>query len=154
MNENAARTVGFTGTRQGMTPEQRVEVTLLLAKADYLRHGDCVGADAQVHEIARAFDIRIILHPPKDPSYRAFCKFAWKVRPEKGYLTRNRDIVHGADLVIAAPKSEKEEMRGSGTWMVIRYATRVGTPLVVVYPDGRREVKNRGEADKEDRVRP
>jgi hypothetical protein len=78
---------------------------------------------------------------------------------EKNNLSRNRDIVHAADYMLAAPSGYKNIARGSGTWYSIRYAQQVGKKLYIIYPDGvvsesGREVKNHGEADKADRVSP
>jgi hypothetical protein len=44
---------GFTGTRQGMTAEQKsVLRNLLGGGAGEFHHGDCIGADSEGHDIA------------------------------------------------------------------------------------------------------
>jgi hypothetical protein len=52
-----AKVLGFTGTRQGMTLAQRKAIESLLrdglALDSVLVHGDCVGADADMHTLAR-----------------------------------------------------------------------------------------------------
>ena len=72
-------TIGFTGTRRGMTQRQIERVTELIAKHEpkVVRHGDCIGADAQFHEICLASVwCDIIIHPPSNPSARAYCEGA------------------------------------------------------------------------------
>lgn len=71
--------VGFTGTQLGMTGFQIEELTKLLMATTITQfhHGDCIGADEQAHEIAKALGIPVAIHPPINPSKRAFCK-GWK----------------------------------------------------------------------------
>ena len=60
-------TISFTGTRRGMTHSQIVRVTCLLNmhKPKVVRHGDCLGADAQFHDLCLAYGkCKIIIHPP------------------------------------------------------------------------------------------
>ena len=47
--------VGFTGNRIGMSDYQIAELTELFSiyEIDQLHHGDCVGADAETHDIAK-----------------------------------------------------------------------------------------------------
>jgi hypothetical protein len=131
--------VGFSGSRLGMTAPQLAQIAHLLEEhgATELHHGDCVGADAEVHALAVARGIRVVLHPPKDPKLRAFC-LAAESRPPKGYLVRNADIVRETDLLLAAP-SGPEQPR-SGTWATIRRAIELGRPVCVVLPSGARIV--------------
>lgn len=130
--------IGFTGTRKGMTAKQRKEIILQLSavRPQEFHHGDCVGADHDAHAIIRTHcpAATIVLHPPKDPKYRAFC-VADKVLEEKEYLKRNKDIVHDSDLLVAAPGEKKEKQR-SGTWSTIRYAKWLGRTVVIFFPDG------------------
>lgn len=73
------RVVGFTGTREGMTPAQKsvVAETLTYAWAqlegwvpDEVHHGGCEGADWDFHEIVRAYlpQTRIVVHPSTMPA--------------------------------------------------------------------------------------
>lgn len=52
---------------------------------------------------------------------------------EKPPLIRNRDIVNAGELLIATPKLDVEEQR-SGTWAAIRYARKIGKPIILIYP--------------------
>lgn len=125
--------VGFTGTREGMTRRQQDQVHRLLIDSgcSEFHHGDCVGADAQAHALAEDLGLRIVIHPPDDPEHRAW-RLACIVRDPKPYLARNRDIVNGCDLLIAAPRAP--EARHSGTWSTVRYARKRAIRIEVVYP--------------------
>lgn len=129
--------VGFTGNRDGMTEEQRKTVKHLLSiRPVELHHGDCIGCDAFAHTIATDLRIPIIGHPPDLPGQRMFLHYA-EEREEKPYLERNHDIVDETNILIACPnKAEANAMR-SGTWATVRYARKVGKPIIVVYPSGR-----------------
>ena len=136
--ESTMRHFGFTGTRDGMSPSQVEIVRTLLFVAGVggavLHHGDCVGADADAHAIARELKYQVVGHPPEDDSARAFkdCDSWWDPKP---YLTRNRNIVDISGLLIAAPNGFEEQLR-SGTWATIRYAKKVNGRIIVVYPNG------------------
>jgi hypothetical protein len=134
--------VGFTGTRDGMTPNQKVTLRRLLTafKEDNphleFRHGDCVGADAEAHVIAMGVGASIVIHPPLIDRYRAYCTKAKRVFKPKEYLSRNRDIVDASPILVAAPKQEKEPSadRAGGTWYTIRYARKKGSKLYILKP--------------------
>lgn len=126
--------IGVTATQTGLTTEQEFKLGALLEQypVTELHHGDCVGGDAQADDIARAKDIAIVIHPPIKSTKRAFKAQSgdcvWEPRP---YLERNHDIVDQCDLLIALPKSSKEELR-SGTWATVRYATKQGKPIIIL----------------------
>jgi len=131
--------IGFTGTRLGMTPPQRIAVRELLEQFktgdDEFHHGDCVGADSQAHDLAEEKNLFTVSHPPRNPRLRAF-KSANLTLEEKSYHDRNCDIVKTCDLLIAAVDGMMEVVRGSGTWSTIREARRLHKRRHVVYPDG------------------
>lgn len=133
--------LGFTAAREGMTPAQYRRVEELVAEhaPAGARHGDCVGGDAQFHEICRAAGVPVVLHPPIDPTRRARCRGAAEELPPKDFTDRNRDIVRESTRMIAAPKeqSEPQPARGQGTWSTVRYARHRGKPIEIVLPDGR-----------------
>lgn len=135
--------IGFTGTRLGMSEAQSLAFTALMMTAvrDHpvsFHHGDCVGADAQAHAVVRSLNGRvrpnIVVHPPTDDRLRAKCD-GDLIRTPHDHLTRNKDIVDGTDLLIAAPETA-EEVQRSGTWSTVRYARKTGKRVVVINPDG------------------
>lgn len=126
---------GFTGTRQGMTPQQKRSVREILGSASTFHHGDCLGSDEQAHDIAKSIGLSVVIHPPSNDSMRAWCD-GDESFPEKDYLTRNKDIVDFSSYLIAAPAEEKGEKLRSGTWSTVRYARKVGKKVFVVRPSG------------------
>lgn len=136
---------GFTGTRQGWTEPQRKTVERLWRHFQplALHHGDCQGADFQIHQVAlrhiHEFNTSIIVHPPVNPRYRAFCSGIpdyVEVRETYPYLERDMHIVRESTYVLATP-AEVEPKLHSGTWATIGIADRFNRPLVIVYPDGK-----------------
>lgn len=144
--------IGFTGTRKGMTPVQAQAVANKLRwfKDNYeyieIHHGDCLGADEQVHNIIcpSIYPHKIVVHPPIIETMRAHCSdfggltkpTVVEVLPPKDYLPRNHDIVDASYLLLATPEQGKEVMR-SGTWSTIRYARKKHKQVTVYLPDGR-----------------
>lgn len=126
--------IGFTGTQKGMTVKQLEDLKVILSElnlTDTIHHGDCIGADAELHKLCSNMIVPVILHPPTDPSKRAFCSGICLL--PKPYLTRNKDIVNSSDYLIAAPNTAKETLR-SGTWSTIRYARKLGKRVVILQP--------------------
>jgi hypothetical protein len=134
-----SRSIGFTGTRDGMTRSQYVSVSRLLAllQPTMFNHGACMGADYQAHHAALNCTKAIIQIWPSTiaktrrtiaavPGRTVFQGF-------KPPLERNRYIVHESSLLIAAPRTCDEELR-SGTWAAVRYARKCGVPIVFVLP--------------------
>jgi len=152
--------LGFTGTQEGATDKQLTYFYKYVRdelNVDFFHHGDCRGADAQAnHTIERINQyyrdkrttirnqIKIIIHPPTNPSKRAFCKppvfdaQPYETRKPRPYLDRNHDIVNESQLLIAIPSTFAEELR-SGTWATVRYAVKQGKPVLIIYPDGSTE---------------
>jgi len=129
--------IGFTGTRQGMTEAQKPVLRALLdGGAGEFHHGDCVGADSEAHNIAVECGYSIILHPRTNHSERAWCEVPrLGKRPEKPYLERNKDIVRETASLIATPAEPEEQLR-SGTWSTVRFARKQGKPVFLILPDG------------------
>lgn len=130
--------IGFTGTQGGMTKAQYKQVIEWIRRSLYsyptFHHGDCIGADEDLHHLVELTGEPIIIHPPTNESKRAFCKGAL-VLEAKDYLDRNHDIVDASNILWAAPSGMTEELR-SGTWATIRYARKQGKSIVIFYPDG------------------
>jgi predicted Rossmann fold nucleotide-binding protein DprA/Smf involved in DNA uptake len=124
--------IGFTGTQTGMSDEQKKElITFLIElKGKEFHHGDCIGADEEAHRIALNCGYEIHIHPPENHSKRAYCKIG-VMYPPGTYLKRNHDIVNDVNMLIAAPKSDQEELR-SGTWATIRYADKKGKKVIIL----------------------
>ncbi len=134
--------VGFTGTQCGLTPAQRTQLIEVLKSFGPLQHtfhhGDCVGADATAHDLARDEGYQIVRHPPLNPKHRAFC-VEGEQRERKRYLTRNHDVVDESDVLIACPYQPREVIR-SGTWATVRYAKKVNKLVILVLPSGERSM--------------
>lgn len=124
-----------------MTPLQREEVGRLLRELapSEVHHGQCVGADAEVHSIALEMAVPlIVVHPSDDealsarlPASRA-CSDIVYLEPASP-LRRNKAIARLVDTLIAAPGTAEEQAR-SGTWFTIRFARRLGNVEVIVLP--------------------
>lgn len=126
---------GFTGTRRGASREQLERVEQFLAqRRSWWHHGDCVGADEQVHGLAREHGWKIAIHPPIIARFRAYCQGDLTHQPME-YLQRDRGIINACAKLIATPRTYKREPR-SGTWTTIRYAREQGKPVMIIYPDG------------------
>ena len=137
--------IGFTGTRQGMTPVQQIKFAAFMETQlpfEQFHHGDCVGADEQAHSLVRGLpgDHIIVVHPPLDEKYRAFCDGDDILEPFE-YLERNHHIVDASQRLVACPKGPKEQR--SGTWATWRYAKRTNRcVLTVISPDGRTQTED------------
>lgn len=134
---NKIRHVGFTGTREGMTEYQKAALRMAMLAAgldnvtNILHHGDCVGADAEAHDIAVELGWGIVIHPPIDERYRAFKDDGATILPQKDYVPRDHDIVEATRFIFAAPKKDQEERR-SGTWLTVRYARKTGKRIILL----------------------
>jgi len=141
--DDQAMKIGFTGTRSGMTEEQikvLIKVLLYAVEITEVHHGDCVGADAQFHDLIRKIDpgrlIKIVGHPASNfRHYQRANKECDELREAKPSLIRNHDIVDECDDLIAAPKGTTEILR-SGTWSTIRYAGKQKKEIFIVEPSG------------------
>ena len=134
---------GFTGTRHGMTAAQLdavIDLMRELFKLDHVtaHHGDCVGADAEFHDVVNRVSFEtsvpsfVVVHPPVDDSLRAFC-VASEWRTPKNHFARNRDIVFDSDVMIGTPFEPVHQVRG-GTWYTVDFAKKQRRPLALVLP--------------------
>ena len=135
--------VGFTGTQHGMTDAQKNILSnfkVWYGEIEF-HHGGCIGADLQLHYIAKKKKIQVVVHPPTDRK-----KYAGGLdfdiipplpifRKPKPYLERNHDIVDETEYLIATPSTANEQLR-SGTWATVRYAKKCGKKVILILPDG------------------
>ena len=126
--------VGITGTRSGMTQVQTEQVKLLLAdlKGTQLHHGDCVGADAEVAELARELGYQIVCHPPEKSDLRAWVP-ADEMREPFSYFRRNRNIVDECDVLLVVPYQSTVQSEG-GTWYTWSYAQKKNVRTEIIWP--------------------
>jgi hypothetical protein len=139
--------LGFTGTQLGMSEHQAREFAALVLRLQptEFHHGDCIGADAEAHDIVRRISpaTHIVVHPPINPDKRAFrvATSSRAARPgdvvlqPKEYLERNHAIVDATDLLVAAPRADEEELR-RGTWTTVRYARKLGRAVFLLPRQG------------------
>jgi hypothetical protein len=124
--------VGFTGSREGVTEAQAIQLGFFLealfVSGARFHHGDCVGADAYAHKLAKQLGYFTVGHPPSDPKLRAFCE-ADVLEVERPYLDRNKDIVDASDFMIATPSKSRKT---GGTWSTVNYARKVNKPVAVI----------------------
>jgi len=136
-------TIGFTGTRKGMSHEQLSNTIAVLraclvscdAMKVYGLHGDCVGADAQFDAICRGLGLTTNCMPCTFESMRAHCP-AEQISEPVAPMARNRAIVATADLIIACPPNKERIKKGSGTWATIGFAEKAGKDVHIIFPDG------------------
>lgn len=139
--ENIMMHIGFTGTRDGMTIDQRLQLNILLtglAKQDKvtLHVGDCVGADETCAKLFHAKSLGpIIGHIPIKDDKRAFFPHYDEMMEPKNYMARNLTIVLASTILLATPKESVEQLR-SGTWATIRKARKLQKIVVIIYPNG------------------
>ena len=129
--------LGFTGTQNGMTAEQKESVSRLIKQLiprDAI-DGDCIGADTDFHNIFKeVMGFYPQLYPANTTMKRAFNTSA-HIHEPKEPLTRNRDIVNDSEFMIATP-SGMEVVR-SGTWMTVRYTKKLKKTLYIVWGNGK-----------------
>jgi hypothetical protein len=137
--------IAFTGSRQGMTPEQKITFSRLLYEvgAQLLIHGDCIGADADAHGLAMEAGAEVWKRPCNIETQRAFSEGGEIVAKPEDPLSRNKKIVDDGEQLIACPASFQEELR-SGTWSTIRYAKRNNCMITIIWPDGRTDLTATG----------
>lgn len=127
--------LGFTGSRWGLSAPQLVTLAGVMTEGwDAVHHGDCVGADAQCHAMAKACGLWVVVHPPTDQRLRAFCA-GDETRAVAPYHVRDQAIVDAADVLVACPR-EGVPVPRSGTWLTIRLGRNARIPVRVVFPDG------------------
>lgn len=128
--------VSVSGTRRGWTPEQQALMADVLAHADELTHGGCVGVDRQAHDVfGRPASTRIFPSSDEQERWARRNSSTSHIHYILPALARNIFIIEAGDILYAVPRLMKEETR-SGTWHAIRYARRKSHPYLIVWPDG------------------
>lgn len=137
-------TIGFTGTRNGMTEMQERSVRFLIGEVSarvqkagqvvHGLHGDCLGADAGFALLCKELEVPHFCRPCTFSSMRAMLSepIAVAVRP----MERNRAIVSDATVMIACPPNLEPIKSGSGTWATIGFTQKAGKPLAICWPTG------------------
>lgn len=137
--------IGFTGTRQRLTDAQLSWLWQQFDSRAELHHGACIGADCDAHDAAIDNGASIVIHPPVNERLMMdlqpyYADPTVTVLSPKPYLTRNRDIVDTAGVLLAVP--DGPERPKSGTWYTIRYAMSLNKRITICYPDGSVENRN------------
>jgi hypothetical protein len=151
--------VGFTGTRKGMNERQLDQLTLMLQAlrtgdvggghggaaypplgSNVFHFGGAHGADLAARKVAKPLGYDINWHPAPGVDLAKLVQLGYddidvlmaetwhEVFPP---LVRNHHIVNAAEVLVAAPHVDAEELR-SGTWATIRYARAKGIPVVML----------------------
>ena len=140
--------VWFTGTQQGMSPEQLAAfVAALPDDITEFHHGACKGADAQAALALRERhpELRIVAHHGMSQyghtnlQSKPAMAVSTKVEATAQFRERNEVIVSSCDMMFAAPPTKPCPYRG-GTRMTINIAAKAQRTLVCVYPDGSTEL--------------
>lgn len=152
--------VGFSGTQQGMTPNQKTQFLVLMSKIRNtdndveFHHGCCIGSDEDAVMLLRNHYFEwpeIVCHPAGfaikaselglviPPTKFSSIAYSNSNRTLDGFtddfLTRNRKLAKQCDFCITTPAQPNEVIR-SGTWTTKRYFVNLNKVIVVIYPDG------------------
>ena len=131
----AVRRVGFVGVRGGLSYAQFRALSRVLIDRDL--PGAVIGVEAVVHGADGWGDAdfdRIARWMTPTPQFAVVGVPGEAAEPASA-AARNRAVVDACDLLVACPPGAVEEPR-SRTWAAVRYARRVGRPVVLLYPDG------------------
>ena len=128
-----------------MTPEQKTRITDLISLSEYVwaAHGDCLGADADFHDIAVELGLSTHVFTPIKEDLRAF-KTADRTTGPDSYFARNRAVVAWSDGMLACPPCKPLPGSG-GTDYTVNYAIKMEEPIIVVWPDGSMSSSSQGE---------
>jgi hypothetical protein len=114
--------VGITGSRFGPVSDEQAHTLKqslkgLMGKENILYHGACVGVDEEAVMMAQELGYSCVAIPPIDKKSvsEAALMLSIEIRPDLGYLARNREIVHECEILIAVPHTNYFAPL-SGTW--------------------------------------
>ena len=148
--------LGFTGSRMGMTAAQAATFKRLISEENVTLfvHGDCVGADAEAHDMIEAIkpEVNIVVAPSLNATLRAWRKPRTGVLCEaRASVDRNRAIAVMCEMLVATPRQRVVSTSGfilpSGTEQTINFALDYGRPVRVIKEDGTIETVTAGEAN-------
>lgn len=125
--------IGVTASRKGLTKEQLEYFTHYLGSFEghgTVHHGDCVGGDEQLADIAMASGWRTIARPGDIPKLTAHHKSTER-RPPKPNQMRNNEIVYYSDVMLVFPRPGSK-----GTWSTFYIARTKDKPTIVIKEDG------------------
>ena len=137
--------LGFTGTRAGMTDEQKARVSQHVLPWAALKlfaiHGDCLGADADFDSICVELGLARGIYPSNMPHMRAHCEArtppALELASPAPPLQRNGWIAMACLRLIATPQHMQDApLHKGGTWNCVRQAQGLGRQVMVIWPDG------------------
>lgn len=128
--------LGFVGTADSLTLAQADTVRRLFAvfKPRQIHHGDCLGSDVDVHNLARQTTARIVAHPPLGHARRAHLAAHLVLRPA-GYVSRLRTIVACCEVLLVAMPSHGSQLRKGMVDLVAR-GVAPGASFIVITNDG------------------
>lgn len=142
--------IGFTGTRNGMTKQQKEVIEDLLLKCQAVSSeqgvaidGVCVGSDTDFNKLAKEALYHTKGYPghsmknPTDLTFRGDGEYD-ELEESDTHFARNRRIVNDTNVLFATPYSNNLDGPG-GTNFTISYARKRNKPVYVVYPDGETE---------------
>ena len=102
-------------------------------------HGDCVGADFQAANVVLDAWPEAFFHAwPSTVTHKRANGYADEWHDPMPPLERNKIMVNRCDRLVACPGERREVLR-SGTWSTVRYAKRIGRPVMIIFPDGTTE---------------
>ncbi len=128
--------IAISGSREGMTRAQRVACSTILRAwgATGIVHGDCIGVDAEAHEIAMRLGMASYFYPSNLDHYRAHTERRGGIQlaAPAPPMRRNGSIVSDGEALAAFPRPSSR-----GTWDAVRKAGQLARPTVVLGEDGR-----------------
>lgn len=148
------RSLTFTGTQQGLSPPQRAQLSSILQEyqPDVVRHGCCIGADADFDSLVFHLfpQAQIHIYPSnlrhKTAHIAPHRRRVWHSPAPP--LQRNEAMVDATfnlalgpsneGLLLACPKESIMQLR-SGTWATVRYALSYELLTYVIFPNGKWE---------------
>ena len=116
--------VSFTGSRNGLTPEQKSTLEKFLelfTEHDVFYHNDGEGADKEFHNICVKKRFSVVVHDGD---------------ADVGAMARNRSLVQHCKYLIGCPPTDFIIKKGSGTWETLKYGWKYGKRVIIIQPNG------------------